>query len=105
MKPSLEGAYARIRRAGGHIDELKKREPTVSGTQSDWTPEAWGSLTMRDEDVPDPIISVLIGEAVYNLRAALDYLVYELAFLDTGSIKDGTQFPIDYSPLRFLDRK
>jgi hypothetical protein len=29
------------------------------------------------------------------LRAALDYLVYELAILDSGQIIDGTQFPID----------
>ena len=42
-----------------------------------------------------PITSILVGEAVYNLRAALDYLVYELSLLDSPK-KDvrWTQFPI-----------
>ena len=41
--------------------------------------------------------SILVGETIYNLRAALDYLVYELANLDSGQIQKNTQFPIvDY---------
>ena len=51
-----------------------------------------------------PSISVLIGEAIYNLRAALDYLVYELAKLDSGAEQHGTQFPIDFHPKRFEQR-
>jgi hypothetical protein len=39
--------------------------------------------------------SIRIGEIVYNLRAALDYLIFELAGLDTGCIVEGTQFPIE----------
>jgi hypothetical protein len=39
--------------------------------------------------------SILIGETIYNLRAALDYLVFDLAILDSGTPKKGTQFPID----------
>jgi hypothetical protein len=42
------------------------------------------------EDLP-----ILTGESVYNLRAALDYLVYELAIKDSGSHKTGTQFIIE----------
>lgn len=45
-----------------------------------------------------PIFSILVGETIYNLRAALDYLVYELAFLDVGQIQKGTQFPIENWP-------
>jgi hypothetical protein len=39
--------------------------------------------------------SVILGDAVHNLRSALDHLVWQLVLLDTG--KDGTtdnQFPI-----------
>ena len=50
------------------------------------------------------IVSILVGEAVYNLRAALDYLVYELAWLDSGQIQDDTQFPIENSPKVFQGR-
>jgi len=36
----------------------------------------------------------LVGEITYNLRCALDYLIYALAVLDSGSDEKGTQFPI-----------
>jgi hypothetical protein len=51
----------------------------------------------------DPIFGILVGEICYNLRAALDYLVYELAILDSGSSKR-TQFPIEKSPSGFSSR-
>src|SRR5262249_17527994 len=38
---------------------------------------------------------ILVGEIVYNLRAALDYLIYQLAYLDTGKVQKGTKFPIE----------
>jgi hypothetical protein len=44
-----------------------------------------------------PALGILVGETAYNLRAALDYLVYELAILDSGSVQEGTQFPIEDS--------
>ncbi|MCH8188130.1 MAG: hypothetical protein IIB66_05415, partial [Proteobacteria bacterium] len=53
-----------------------------------------GSATFPIEPVPH-IIKILVGEITYNLRAALDYLVYELARLDSGEVKNGTQFPIE----------
>jgi hypothetical protein len=42
-----------------------------------------------------PIVPILIGETIYNLRAALDYLVYELFHLDTGKSHSGTKFLIE----------
>jgi len=47
----------------------------------------------RDFQAPF-LISILVGEAVYNLRAALDYLVFELAILDSGHVATRSQFPI-----------
>ena len=42
--------------------------------------------------------SVLIGDALFNLRAALDYLVYVLAVVNNnGRHVSGTQFPIEGS--------
>lgn len=52
-----------------------------------------------------PEFSVLVGEICYNLRASLDYLVYELAIEDSGSAQEGTQFPIEDSPEGFARRK
>lgn len=52
-----------------------------------------------------PLVSILIGEICYNLRSALDYLVYELAILDSSKRQDGTQFPIDDTPEKFSKHK
>lgn len=37
---------------------------------------------------------VVYGECLYNVRTALDYLAYNLVWLDTGSPFDYSQFPI-----------
>ena len=47
------------------------------------------------------MLGILIGETIYNLRAILDYLVYELAILDSGQIQKGTQFPIEDTESEF----
>jgi hypothetical protein len=44
-----------------------------------------------------PIIGIVLGEACYNLRSSLDYLVFALAHLDSGVEESGTQFPIENS--------
>jgi hypothetical protein len=43
------------------------------------------------------MIGLLVGETVYNLRSALDYLVFDLALFRTQSEQSGTQFPIEDS--------
>ncbi|MGA3166175.1 MAG: hypothetical protein ABSF14_08640 [Terriglobia bacterium] len=52
----------------------------------------------RNQDLLVPIpkdVSIIVGEVFYNLRAALDYLVYELARQDSGIRQDATQFIIE----------
>jgi hypothetical protein len=49
--------------------------------------------------------AILVGECVYNLRSALDYLIYELACFDSKTIVNGTQFPIEVSKKGFDRRK
>jgi hypothetical protein len=58
---------------------------------------------------PPPEIGITAGEVVYNLRAALDYLVFELAFRDSFGISQDeinmrTQFPIEDKPEGFKGR-
>jgi hypothetical protein len=43
----------------------------------------------------DYSFSILLGEICYNLRSALDYMIDELATLDSGLVVEGTQFPIE----------
>jgi hypothetical protein len=112
-RPSLDAANARVSRARDHIHELQRRTRAtlrarksnmfVSGgressgvcedsTHSDSVP--------ANEPLPvDPTISILVGEVAYNLRAALDYLVYELSIVDSPRQEPTmTQFPICSSP-------
>ena len=51
-------------------------------------------VTLPPETFFDMRFGILVGEMIYNLRCALDYLVYELAKLDSGIEQNGTQFPI-----------
>jgi len=94
MTPSLDGAYARVARAREHLAALASAVASVSVP---------ANTTGAFEDIGtatpvDPIHSILVGEITYNLRSALDYLIYELALLDTASIQEKTQFLIIDSP-------
>jgi len=51
-----------------------------------------------------PDLPVVISDAVHNFRAALDYIVYELAREDSGGIVDGTQFIIEDCKIDPADR-
>lgn len=53
--------------------------------QLDWTALA---------EVQSGHAPVVAGEVLYHLRTALDYLVYNLAWLDTGAPQQHTAFPI-----------
>jgi hypothetical protein len=54
--------------------------------------------------LPPAIYSIIVGEIIYNLRAALDYLVYELACFDSKQEVEGTQFPIEDFEEKFNNR-
>lgn len=65
-------------------------------------------LFTQTRELPKEILgrtSVWIGETVYNLRGALDYLVYALAVAGNNAKNvDGTQFPIESDMDRFTGR-
>jgi len=118
---SLDGAYQRVKRARIHLANLKKRIKVFRQVIYDsivinrkpalfQLPDGrkvkgvLGSAHFRLEKSPY-IITILVGETIYNLRAALDYLVYELAQLDSNQIVEKTQFPIEDSKEVFKGRR
>jgi len=129
MKPALDDAYLRVKRAREHINAIRRMQRRLAidpdaiavepYPETDEIPPdaiAFGVLgTGRKPRLvrmpkfklpppassPDPRWSIRFGETIYNLRAALDYLVYSLAHLDSGREKNGTQFPICSSPDSF----
>lgn len=97
---NLRGAYARVARANEHIDDLKSRQVRLAETNEGkfrfHLTETHAVQIIGGEDIisDDPKVSILVGEIAYNLRAALDYLIYELAALDSNSLQANTQFPV-----------
>lgn len=91
----LDGAYARLHRAGEHLADLEVREIALTHPEIETIVTKTDLNTVKDFAITDPLaelpqsFSVLIEVAIYNLRAALDYLVFELAILDSGAPPKG----------------
>lgn len=117
MNP-LDGAYKRVNRAGEHLSDLKRgikafRQNKINGISIDYQRirnpikrnEFIDIRNVRSRPIPMPQqFSILVGEIIYNLRAALDYLIYELACFDSKQEVEKTQFPIENFPETFNRR-
>lgn len=107
----LNGAFERVRRAEEHLTDLinrtagwrREQEDTVIYDFDPHPPHEFRPDMSRTIGPPF-IIGILIGEIAYNLRSALDYLIFELATHDSGSPKEMTQFPIVNSAHDFNHR-
>ena len=114
----LNGAYEQVRGAREHLDDLKpeigafresvrdavvlSRQPGTVMHKGRSKPAVIGTLTAPVNFSAPPRAARLIGETVQNLRAALDYLVYEFCCFDSKGIVDGTQFVIADSEENFV---
>jgi hypothetical protein len=103
---TFRDARLRVDRAGEHLAELQPQIQAFARRQEGKVvAEIQGTRVVlrRLAEVEDPprVFSVIIGEVLYNLRAALDYLVYALAWLDSGSRQEQTQFVIADSRASF----
>ena len=103
MPHQLDGAFARVNRAAKHIAELKSivdifRQAYHDAVASQFDHDRLDQPDLGPRPVPTPEqVGILVGEICYNLRAnlraSLDYLVYELAILDSGAVQDNLSFP------------
>lgn len=98
----LDGATLRVNRAMCYMDETdrmfesfraaNKNKVTVKANPQ----ERGGLLVDFDKSLVVPLeLSLPVSDCIHNLRAALDYLVYELAAYDSKVIQERTQFPIE----------
>ncbi len=110
-KPSLDDAFCRVARAEEHLSSLKVAIDEYYSvapighdiqTRGKLPAEMKVEITYRAHP---PRVSILVGEIVYNLRSALDYLVFELALLDSRKVQRGTQFLIEDSEANWNARK
>lgn len=84
----LYGVSRRIIRATRYIEEAQKLIDAFGSECEDRILAAYDQSTKQfkiDFPEPSPELPLAISDAVHNLRAALDYLVYELALKDSGS--------------------
>jgi len=107
----LQGAFLRRERAGEHLTNLDSLVSSLVSTcangvlayqdpeSEEWQPAPWVINPLRLR------VGMLAGEAIYNLRAALDYLVYVVAESDSGVPQGGTQFLIEDSQQGFTARR
>ena len=95
-RPTLDDARARVIRAAEHIAKLEAELTAALPPRAITTTVAAPSFMGGGKKYISlaPLVVILIGETLYNLRGAMDYLVYELFQLDTGKIYDYTEFPI-----------
>ena len=118
MEPSLDGANLRFKRSVEHIRSLRRMQARIAAIDRDSVvihgneqpPEElpdgsrrFYSPVLELPDLPpdNPNWAIRVGEAIYNMRAALDYLVYSLAYLDSRQPQEKTQFPIFDKPSAF----
>jgi len=105
----LDPAFARIDRAGEHLSELDRHIQEIARKQAHTCiihfnpnpPYQVLQVGLPPETYVGMRLPILVGEVCYHLRGALDYLIFELAKLDSGVEQKGTQFPIENCPNRF----
>jgi hypothetical protein len=101
MSHPLDGAWRRVDRADRYIKELRTLFDEWASECEGAIVEAYdiqaGNYVRHPTHIPDipADVPLALSDAVHNLRSALDYLVYELALLDSKAIQDNTQFPIE----------
>lgn len=103
MAQELNGVRVKIARAHEHLEELKRRlrdwqvskpYPIVVEIDPQTEDQCW---KVGGEPVaPGPLPA--IGDALYNLRSALDHLAWQLVLRAGGTPTNRTEFPIFNAP-------
>jgi hypothetical protein len=104
MNP-LDGAFQRVARADEHIADLGKHLTEFKGEQKKAAASYFQSSAQSVKTYVSMNVGIIIGEILYNLRTALDYLVFETTKHDSGVPQDFTNFPIVDTPDKFKSWK
>lgn len=95
----FESAKLKLERANHHISDLRaffdafiNSNPHTLRISSD--PNGYTTIEMRFRDPITPTIPLVIGDAIHNLRAALDHATWELVGSDGGTQDRFLSFPM-----------
>jgi hypothetical protein len=107
----LSESRDKLRRACEHLHALdavaeisSEQFGPYKGRLGDADPKTgWSPIYVTCPEIPKPVqakIAALVGEAVYNMRCALDYIVSALAKA-SGAANERTQFPVFVDPREY----
>ena len=106
--PSLDGVHAKLARAEKHIETRRTPDWILRTKHMRHSPKPNPETNEIDAFVhlPDPpqAISLILGDAVHNMRSALDHLVYQLVIANAVLPTDKTMFPICDTEEGFLSQ-
>jgi hypothetical protein len=92
-RAKVERGKEHIRRLEQHIDAFQQREPYGVVLEANPTTPGHTQFVQRvREDVPDAV-SLSLGDAVHNLRAALDHAICAAVRIAGNTVTSAHQFP------------
>lgn len=100
MTASLDNPFAKLRRAGEHLNTLHEAtQAYIDGEPYDITvarePESdWDVFYIRVREQPPLRLGAILGDYLQNLRSALDNLVTQLILLNGKPLPRRTGFPV-----------
>lgn len=100
VRAPLEGCRSKIERANEHIKNLEIETAEYLQTNKCSFPQHYDSasdeLVLSFANVPVlPLrFSIIVGEAIYQLRSSLDHLVWDLCQFNNGTPASNSGFPI-----------
>lgn len=103
MTHPLDGAIAKIARAGQHFVELERQigtfldpknnaYPVTTQVESDGSKHTFRLAHPKRAPVED--WGLLVGDIVHNLRASLDHIAWQLALKKSCTPSFGTEYPV-----------
>ena len=110
MAHALAGVVAKLRRSDEHLITLYRELVSYTNSRpyflrgdSD-AGDGKPGFTFHFRQEPPIHLSALIGDAVYNMRSALDYIAHELTVRNGAMPTRQTQFPIALTEDDFLNQ-
>ena len=89
MISGIESAELKLKRAEIHIKAIETSgggNPHATSARIVSHPDSESTVDLSG-DVPDPNISLLAGEAVYQIKSSLDHLAFDLVKLNVSNIQ------------------
>jgi hypothetical protein len=108
MRHPLDGCAAKLTRAEEHAHSLRAAIEQVATIPAvvDVDPDTRGFRYTQLAPLTVPImLPIILGDAIHNLRSALDHLVWGITTLDGGTTGKWTGFPILMDPPPFRSKK